>query len=237
MDWTKYLPDGEPQTNGVQDTDACVTFSALHCIETQLNRYLATSQLSSDFLQFLNEKGYIQNGKIRFSALFNAILDGTTVSGNSMVAVDNSIIAVGLIPETMLPLPPGEDFVQYMNKANITQEMKITAALFLDFVNIRPKFLYTPVTSQTLATAPVQLCIAICAGYTTEPVVGACTQLPQHCVMQYGIDGGQQIFDTILPYQKTLAADYGNFGVMQYIVTPAVPPTLFSKFLVYLEQL
>lgn len=237
MDWKKYLPDGEPQTNGVQDTDSCTTFSALHCIETQLNMYLSEGKLSTDFMQFLNEKGYIQNGKVRFSALFNAILNGTTQAGNTMLAVDTSILAIGCIPETMLPIPAGEDFAQYMAMKNITQEMKITAALFLDFVNIRPKWIYSPVTSQTLATAPVQLSISLCAGYTTESVVSACNQIPQHCIMQYGIDGGQQIFDTILPYQKILAADYGNFGVMQYVVTPAVPPTLFSKFLTYLEQL
>lgn len=228
-DWAPYLPDGQRQSNGVSDEADCATFSMIHCIETQCNYLLSTSQFKPEALEYFDTAGYLVNGKFKFSDLFNAILNGTTQNGNTMLAVDLSVCAIGLLPWKDFPLPEGENWAQYMANSNVTQEMKDKAVKILDYINITPRWIYGPVTSETLATAPVQLSIAICPDYVTAPVVAACSQPVQHCVMQYGNKDGQEIFDTILPFQKTLATDYKNFGVMQYVVTPAIPPLMWSK--------
>ena len=44
-DWKPYLPTGEKQSNRYFDTMACVTFSALNTLETQLNYQMANGTL------------------------------------------------------------------------------------------------------------------------------------------------------------------------------------------------
>lgn len=228
-DWTLYLPEGQKQTNGVQDEGDCATFSMIHTIETQINYDMAEGNYKPEAMEYFQSAGYLVEGKFKCSDLFNAIMNGTTQAGNTMLAVDLSVCAVGLLPWNDLPLPAGETWAEYMAKTSVTQEMKDKAVKILEYININPKWIYGLVTSQTLELAPVQLCISICPDYVTAPVVQACKQTPQHCVMQYGLNGGQQIFDTILPFQKTFAADYPNFGVMQYVVTPNIPPLMWAK--------
>lgn len=221
--WSEYLPEGQIQSNGVSFETDCTTWSMLHCVETQVNYLYATGQLSTEAIQYFNSAGYIVNGKFKCSDLFNAILNGTSLTGNYQNTVQLSVLAVGLLPWNDLPLPAGEDWNQYMSTP-ITQEMKIKAQQIFKYLTITAKWVYGPVTREILSVAPVQLAIRLCQGYSTDNPVPACTDAPpQHVIMQYGLDGGIQIFDTILPFQKTLAADYGNFGVMQYIVTPVNP--------------
>ena len=77
-DWSAFLPVGESQIGLYGDTLACVTFSALNCLET-LQKF----------------KGNDTN----YSDRFTAKMSGTTKNGNYLQAVANSIRHDGLVDE------------------------------------------------------------------------------------------------------------------------------------------
>lgn len=82
-DWINLIPPGEPQnypvnvqTNHPVDSQACVSFSACHCIESQMLLYGDKMELSERFL---------------------AKMSGTTVNGNTIDAVFKAINKYGLV--------------------------------------------------------------------------------------------------------------------------------------------
>lgn len=89
-DWSGYLPVGEYQTAiGKYDTLACVSFSALNCLE----------------ILFKKKFGVEAN----FSDRFTARMSGTTELGNYLYKVGDSIRKDGVVPEVEwpnLPWPP-----------------------------------------------------------------------------------------------------------------------------------
>jgi len=86
-DWTKWLPDGEKQSNGI-DTMACVSFSLLNCIETQ--EYFLTGK------------------QVNYSDRWLAKISGTTKQGNYLVSVAEAVNQYGLVREESW-LPPDLD--------------------------------------------------------------------------------------------------------------------------------
>jgi hypothetical protein len=58
-DWSGYLPSGEYQMGVYFDTMACVTFSALNCVETQVNFLLRSGKLSDEQIGKLYDWGYL----------------------------------------------------------------------------------------------------------------------------------------------------------------------------------
>ncbi len=101
-DWTKYLPVGESQATHHTDSMACVTFSCLNVIETQI--------------KFLTGK------EVNFSDRFIAKISGTTPQGNSVQKVLDAINTYGLVLEEEWPTDPNFDWNQYY--AEIPQEVK-----------------------------------------------------------------------------------------------------------------
>ena len=59
-DWADYLPLEEAQNSVYMDSYACVSFSALNCISTQLNYMLHTGKMSDATIQKMIDLGYIQ---------------------------------------------------------------------------------------------------------------------------------------------------------------------------------
>lgn len=81
--WSPYIPDGEPQSNGSFDAEDCTTMGTLNSLETLLG--------------FL---GY----KVNYSKRANAIAAGTTPNGNSPQTVAETIRTVlGNVNESDLP--------------------------------------------------------------------------------------------------------------------------------------
>jgi len=87
-DWTSYLPSAENQTTHYTDTMACVTFSCLNVIETQIK--------------------FFTGQEVNFSDRFIAKLSGTTHQGNSIQRVLDAINKYGLVKEE--EWPTGIDF-------------------------------------------------------------------------------------------------------------------------------
>ena len=100
--WDASLPSGEWQRFNFFDSMACVTFSALNIIETQLR--------------------YLQGRTPNFSDRFIAKMSGTTPRGNHLWKVADTIRLEGLVEEQDWPTPPTFDWNTYY--AEIPQEIK-----------------------------------------------------------------------------------------------------------------
>ncbi len=100
-DWRPYLPPGEWQANHQVDTMACVTFSALNCLETQMKFYNVTMNLSDRF---------------------TAKMSNTTPQGNYLYRVADSIRKDGVLPEHHWPAPQQFSWDSYY--ADIPQSVK-----------------------------------------------------------------------------------------------------------------
>ncbi len=93
MNWITYLPPGESQlsdiapTNQRTDTLACVSYSAVHCIESQIR--------------------FLTGQAVEYSERALAKLSDTTHNGNSAENVINAIKKYGLILDKDWPEPTG----------------------------------------------------------------------------------------------------------------------------------
>src|SRR5882757_10546354 len=72
--WTAVLPLGEAQRSNKDDFMDCVTFSAIHCIETQVNYDIAKGNYKQESLDYFNDNGYMEDGKFRISSRYSAKL-------------------------------------------------------------------------------------------------------------------------------------------------------------------
>jgi len=119
-----YLPTGEVQ-QGRGDMMDCATRGPTNILETKLNYWLKSKNMSVDNAQWLNDNGFIDtNGNISISDAFTAILSGTTANGNSLKAPLDALRKYGFIPKKVLPLDPQMTQAQYLAKKRITQPMR-----------------------------------------------------------------------------------------------------------------
>ena len=117
--WSSWIPVGEWQRqrtiNDVRDTMACVSFSALNSIETQI-----------EFLTGL---------QVNFSDRFTAKMSGTTTSGNYLYKVADSIRKDGLLVEEDWAWPENFSWDEYYKE--IPQELKDKAKNILEAIDIK----------------------------------------------------------------------------------------------------
>lgn len=140
--WDKYMPTGEVQKRNDQDKMACVTFSALSCIEAIFTYQIERGDISKQGQEWLRQNGYIDsNGKINFSDRFVALLSGTSYSGNSFDRVAEAIRKYGLIPESLHPYDKDMAWSEYYNASKITDKMRDLGQEFLKKFTINYVFI------------------------------------------------------------------------------------------------
>ena len=107
-DWTKWLPEGEKQSNGI-DTMACVSFSLLNCIETQ--EYFLTGK------------------KVNYSDRWLSKISGTTKQGNYLVSVADAVNQYGLVSEESWRQPDLNNYTweQYYAEPSPAKHQKLLA--------------------------------------------------------------------------------------------------------------
>lgn len=132
----KYLPDGQTQA-GRQDTSDCATRNGcIEILETKFNYLYQNNKLSPENKKWLEDAGYIVDGKVTFSDRFIAIKSGTTREGNSLKAPLDAAHRYGLIPKPMFPLESWMMWEDYMDASKITKEMDDLGAESLRRFNI-----------------------------------------------------------------------------------------------------
>lgn len=92
-DWTNFCPPGEFQYNNKIDYMACVTYSALNSLETQVK--------------------FLTGETVNFSDRWIAKLSGTTHQGNYLYNVVDAIRKYGLVLEEDYPTDPNFTWEQY----------------------------------------------------------------------------------------------------------------------------
>jgi len=162
--WQAYRPDPERQAKKYTfDTMSCVSFSALNCIEYQIEWMLVHSKLPVETIEYLRNNGYLtEDFRLNLSDRFTAIMSGTTKEGNYYQKVWDSIRHHGLLPEVDLPFT-GETFEEYHNAGDITDEMKKKAYTFLSYFDISYELVPEGLRGVALTQAPLQAAIPITA--------------------------------------------------------------------------
>ena len=236
-----YLPKDELQ-KGLEETFACASYSPLNLLEMKFNYLLRNKKLSFENQMWLNEKGYIENGKVNFSDRYTAVKSGTTEEGNSLIAPLNSIRKDGIIPESLLPKTDDMTFAQFHNKEAITGVMEMLGKDFASrfFIN------YEKVLSKDYPKALKKDMIGV-AGYAwPEPIGGEYPRVeaqPNHAFMllktppYFIYDSYPDTYDG--DFIKKLASDYSflsygyRLSVNQKAIIPVKP--LSQKFKEWLD--
>lgn len=231
VDWNLYKPIGRPQSfinNGVFfDTMSCTSYSFNQVVEMQLNYLYTSNKLTEKKKLFLEENGYIQNGKVYFSDRFIAIMSGTTDEGNYFQKVCDTGRNVGLIPNSMFP-DGGNTFAQYHNKNLITEEMKTLAGKFRNLFDISYGWLYsddipgfsqpeTKIIEEALRYAPVQIGVPIKAN---------------HAILMYDMRATDYAsFDHYIPFDRPNDSRPVNFYMSIYVTekNSVYPKYTFTK--------
>ena len=231
-DWTPYLPTDERQHGLYFDTMACVTFSALNVIETQVNYFIANKLITRKILNDLDSLGFIVNGKFECSDRFTAKMSGTTHSGNYLQKVWDSIRHHGLLPEKDYPYPrtqrtPVFDWDDYYEE--ISEDLKYKAKQILRYFDFSYEWIVSNKITEysnneieelkkQLKHTPLQLASPLCnwGSGILEPC-GKTTA--SHATMIYSTNDIIHIFDHYIPIRKTLSLKYIMPWVMKGVVT------------------
>lgn len=238
-----YLPDEESQfqgdfTNHGFDSSGCVTESGTNSVEAPLNRMRAKGLLPATHENFLKNNGYITfSNKVNFSDRFTAKMSGTTVLGNSLGNVGESIRSLhGLLPEGDWPWPNMSDLDGDANQdarraryyAEIPQALQAKAKKFLDYFTINYDWILvgTPDNAKLrdyLKYGPIQIAAMVCSPWSSNegmPPIPACGCGEGHATMLYGFqpDNSLKDFDSYKSFRKLLAADYCIRYAVQYTI-------------------
>jgi|TARA_Y100000296_G_C5176928_1_gene260645 hypothetical protein len=119
----KYLPIGEVQRNKKGDMMDCASREPTNDIETKITGLVQEKIFHPSTIKWINDNGYIVNGKVELSDAFIAIKSGTTKDGNSLITPWQTVHKIGMIPKAMLPFEDWMGFNDYHNPARITQKM------------------------------------------------------------------------------------------------------------------
>lgn len=226
-DWTPYLPTDEKQHGVYFDTMACVSFSALNLVETQINCLIANKTLRGTDLSELTTLGFIVNGKFEASDRFTAKMSGTTRRGNYLQKVWESIRHDGLLPEKDWGYPrtqrtPVFDWDDYYKE--ISEDLKYKAKQILRYFDFSYEWTVNGKITEysnneieelrrQLKHAPLQLGAPICP--TINGIKEPCGKTKSsHATMIYKVDDIIRNFDHYDPIRKKLSLKY----IMPYIL-------------------
>ena len=253
-DWEPYLPSDELQSNKYLDTMACVTYSALNCVETQANFLLKTGKFTADQVTQLASWGYIVNNEFNFSDRFTAKMSGTTTSGNSAQKVWDSIRehegGFGLVPESMWPWDRTVPFDWNLYYAPIPQDIIDFGKNIWKILEFKYEWVAFYACMQPaiedmkshLKQSPQQILTKTCTW--NDPVITRCGTdcIPNHATMIYLINNYVRDFDHYVPTRKIMSLDMQIPFVLNAVVTIKQPPTnepfghAFSQDIRYLQR-
>lgn len=203
----QYAPKGVPQFNLVMDTSGCASRSPLNIWETKFT-YFYKNGMHPACKKWLEDNGYVEDGKVVFNDAFIEILSGTTPTGNSLKAPIDTAYRKGLIPRYMLPLEPNMTWEQYMDKKRITQAMYDLADEFRKRFTIN----YEQVAFSRFTEALEEDLLAV-GGYAwPDPINNVYPRVDDPFNHAFAaMDNDIHAIDNYDPYIKLLAKNYKLF--------------------------
>jgi hypothetical protein len=213
--WKPWLPEQELQINKWMDSRACVTYSALNCLETLIRRKSNGTE------------------KYNFSDRFTAKMSGTTMIGNSFHNVAESIRALdGTVEELKWPFPSTMLVEEYY--AEIPQDIKEMGKEFLKFEAVQYEYIPTSPDAlyDALLRSPIQVGIYAYGAYdaVTDTFMRS-EKAGNHAVTLYGAEKEKYwfIYDHYINVHKKLAWDTLFWGALRYdIKIPLTLPNLMK---------
>lgn len=207
-DWTNFLPEKEYQFSRF-DTMGCVSFSACNNLEILFEYFKSKRQIPTDDMEWLEDNGYLKNGKFNFSDRYIAKMSGTTSRGNSFRRVGDTIDKYGLVPEDDWSFD--KRFVWDTYYAPVPQSVVDKGLSFKKRFNIYYEFLPS-VTQEALKQGPLQVGIYAWTGKDSNGMYRKRTKTSNHAVTLFSyVDGNPMIFDHYDSIIKGMVKDY-NFG-------------------------
>jgi len=202
--WKPHRPEYELQHWVYGDTMACVTFSALNCLEYMYhNKY---------------------RERINFSDRFTAKMSGTTRSGNYLTHVGNSIRNDGLLYEDEYPFDGSKearnDWDDYYQE--ISEDLISKAIIRKEFFKTNYEWVDIKDMKKALFYSPLQIGIKYASKYdAVDGIIPRKEGVANHAVTLEHIDkdGNFHIFDHYDKNEiKVLASDYDiQFAMAHYI--------------------
>lgn len=232
-DWTPYLPIFDRQKIGFE-TDACVPFSAVQCIEMQINCFIRTGQLPQSTLEWLITQGYIEtlaDGTLQFHASERYIAkeDGTTLAqGTSFQGCWDAIRKFGILPWHDWPFDESVTSADQFY-APVPGNLVLKAKQFLTYFRVQYHWIRnnseTPALAPYLKQAPIMIGTVVCEPWD-QVNVPTCSGQPAHSTTIYKIDTVRHLLDHYVPYLKQIQFDYPIPFAIQGVVSiiPPVPP-------------
>jgi hypothetical protein len=248
--WTAFLPTDERQRNDAFDSNMCVTYSGLNCLETQLVYLLSKNLLPQKTVDFLTTEGYLDaNGRPNFNEAFSAKLNGTTIEGNNLGAFWESARKVGVIPQKdWLDIKTATVWADLMKE--IPQNLLDKGKRFLEHFDINYEWTLLGIVDPNILTtqvkhAPLHIAAPVCEPWNSDDIKNVCgsTRL-QHATMIYGTEKDIQLFDLdhYNPFRKRLEwfyyIPYAIKGIIKEktVTTPIKPTHVFTKTIVFQEK-
>lgn len=222
--WSAFLPKLEIQRTTTYDTYACVTFSALNCLETLLNYRFGAEMNLSD----------------RFTAKISGTIPGR---GNYFGKVAHSIRHDGVLLESQYPFAGDTVKKYYAEIPENTPErdskgfvsLRKEAQIFAKSLNIEYEWVdYGGVTNDSLRaslkSSPVQVSYKT-GGKRVDGVYQNVQGQPNHAVMLYKMDkkGNKWIYDHYENSIKKLAPNVYIGAALQYHVAKKIGVTTFVR--------
>jgi len=216
-DWEQYKSKPENQASGMAgETSTCTNQSSCEVMETQTNYQLMNGLLPEETVKFLKDEGYIgEDGKVNYSESFQAVMSGTTDSGNSLTQVAWSINHYGLVPESRHK----DDFSSKANffRQPILEMKQLGLKWLIHFGNeyswifhsrqAYKEDLYKNMLSHVLEAPPV-IAVPVCSPWDTNVEFCGRVQSDHAMVLYGGTPEKVVVGDSYNPYTKILDKNY-----------------------------
>ncbi len=225
-DWRPFKPVGRKQAINGFETSYCVTFSAINIVKAWWKFMLTNNLIPIEKVNLLKQWGFIlPNGEISISYAFTGKMSGTTINGNTLEAVWDSIRKDGLVPEEMWSRLDAKNWAEWA--AEIPVDVKNFGKNILTIFDFNYEWLIVGdcglpnlnLIKQNLKQCPLQLAGPVC-GADNSGTVQICQYCKaQHATVILAIDNFIQQFDSYEPFDKKLSINFPTQFLLKCIVS------------------
>jgi hypothetical protein len=219
-----YLPYGELQNIG-EEKSGCVSRAYINALEMKFTYAYEKNLVSKSNREWLEQNGYVENGRVVFADANIEILSGTTRKGVSLKAPVDAIRKHGLVPKKMLSQL--EKWDDHYNPARLTPAVTNLGLEFARRFSLNYEMVYTRDMKLMLEDD----CAGIAVYAWANPINGEYQRVDfpfNHCVLAYALPT-TYIFDNYLDqgkqgdFIKKLASNYTIFdhGYRVYVSAQA----------------
>jgi len=222
LNWKPFRPAGELQKrSNAGETMACVTYSAMNCLETVINYFIflvkneEAEPYQQEIVKVFERFNLIKNGEANFSDRYIAKLSGTSVRGNNQKNIADAIRHYGLVSEDMWPYADGwSNFY-----SNIPDEIIKSGQELLKYIEFSYEWVNPVQFNEVKVFAPIQTSV-YAWGNKVNGIYQRTELSKNHAVDNdyFEMDKYDGIFDSYNPFDKKVAWNFNlGYGMLYTI--------------------